>query len=40
MKWFVLVHTLSMSTPTENHIAKPEAMGKNKKQREKVHCRL
>ena len=40
MKWFVLVHTSFASTPTKNDIAKPEAMGKNKKQREKVHCRL
>ena len=31
MKWFELVYTLFTPTPTKNDIAKPEAMGKNKK---------
>ena len=40
MKWFALVHSLLTSSSTKNYIAKAEAMGKNKKQLEKLLCKL
>ena len=40
MKWFVLVHTVFLSTPTENYIVKPKAMGENEKQLKKLFCSL
>ena len=40
MKWFALVHSMFTPSSTKNHIAKAEAMGKNKKQLEKLLGKL
>ena len=40
MKWSALVPSMFTPSPTKNHIAKAEAMGKNKKRLEKLLCKL
>ena len=40
MKWFALIPSMFTPSSTKNHIAKVEAMGKNKKQLERLLCKL
>ena len=40
MKWFALVPSMFTPSSPKHHIAKAEAIGKNKKQLEKLLCKL